>query len=149
MRKEERLFSLILLQDLHCSLQQSISVSWVSSKSMAFIAVGQQLVFALSFFPRNDSQLSTSRLFFFFISSSNCPQNNILLFSYSLQIMEKWLISFGKITKEWEYIAELTSVTLLENQNKELLGIRPCKSKLNCSLATNYKICKPFTEQAR
>ena len=56
----------------------------------------------------------------FFTSSSKCPQNNnILLFPYSLQIAEKWLISFGKITQEWEYIAEVTSDTLLKKQNKK------------------------------
>lgn len=33
--------------------------------------------------------------------------------------MEKWLISFGKIIQEQGYIAEVTSDTLLKNQNKE------------------------------
>lgn len=35
--------------------------------------------------------------------------------------MEKWLISSGKITQEWEYIAEVTSDTLLKNQKKNNL----------------------------
>lgn len=33
--------------------------------------------------------------------------------------MEKWVISFGKITQEGEHIAEVTSDTLFKNQNKE------------------------------
>lgn len=116
--REKRLSSVILLLDLHCFLQQSIC-TWVSTKPLAFIAAGQQLVFVLSLFPRNDSQWSTAHLLFF-TSSSKCPQNNhVLLFPYSLQIMEKWIISSGKITKEWEYIAEPTSD--LKNRIKNYL----------------------------
>lgn len=78
----ERFSSLTLLQDLLCVLQPSVSTAWVSTKSLAFTAVRQQPVFVLPFFPRNDSQWSTSHLFFFFTSISKWPQNNnILLFS--------------------------------------------------------------------
>lgn len=63
--KGERFSSLTLLQDLLCVLQPSISTAWVSTKSLAFTAARQQPVFVLPFFPRNDSQWSTSHLFFF------------------------------------------------------------------------------------